>query len=129
MNNQITLTLPNETYQQAQHLAQLTNCAVDELLADALELVLAPVRPGKTHSQPVEELSDKQVLALTKLQLPEAQDKRLSRLLDRQQAGKLMERERGELLALMQAYQKGLLRKAQALREAVRRELIPPLQS
>jgi hypothetical protein len=36
--------------------------------------------------------------------------------------------ERSEMLALMQVYAEGLLRKAQALREAVRRGLREPLE-
>jgi hypothetical protein len=49
--------------------------------------------------------------------------------LDKQQAGKLTNDERPELLALMQVYQEGLLRKAQALNEAVQRGLRKPLES
>ncbi len=56
-----------------------------------------------------------------------AQEQRLSLLLEKQQAGHLADEERGDLLALMQVYQDGLLRKAQALNEAVRRGLRPPL--
>ena len=72
-------------------------------------------------------LSDAEVLALTDLQLPAAQDQRLSALLDRQQVGALTEQERAELAALFHRYQEGLLRKAQALAEAVRRGLRGPL--
>jgi hypothetical protein len=55
------------------------------------------------------------------------QDAQLSKLLDRQQAGLLVESERIELQTLMQIYQEGLLRKATALSEAVKRGLIEPL--
>jgi hypothetical protein len=55
-------------------------------------------------------------------------DKRLSVLLGKQQGGELLEVERRELAALMQAYQEGLLRKAQAQAEAVRRGLMEPLK-
>ncbi len=72
-------------------------------------------------------LSDAEVLALTQLQLPADQDGRLSVLLDGQQAGSLTETERPELAALMLAYQEGLLRKARALEESVRRGLREPL--
>jgi hypothetical protein len=51
------------------------------------------------------------------------QDRKLSVLLQKQQAGELSDRERSELWTLMQIYQERLLRKAQALREAVRRGL------
>ena len=72
-------------------------------------------------------MSDADVVALTELQLPPEQDRRLSVLLHRQQAGRLTESERPELGTLMQAYREGLLRKAQALEEAVRRGLREPL--
>ncbi|XWK88624.1 MAG: hypothetical protein U7127_00730 [Phormidium sp.] len=55
------------------------------------------------------------------------QDVRLSELLDRQQAGILVENERLELQNLMQIYQEELLRKAIALSEAVKRGLMEPL--
>jgi hypothetical protein len=57
------------------------------------------------------------------------QDARLSDLLDRQQSGILTETERKELQTLMQIYQEGLLRKATALSEAVKRGLMEPLSS
>lgn len=57
---------------------------------------------------------------------PEA-DRRLSDLLKEQQAGTLNDLDRAELAALMRTYELGLLRQSQALAEAVRRELIPPL--
>ncbi len=51
----------------------------------------------------------------------------VSELLDKQQSGTLTENERYELQTLMQTYQEGLLRKATALSEAVRRGLMEPL--
>lgn len=55
------------------------------------------------------------------------QDVRLSELLDRQQAGLMSFEDHLELNSLMQIYQEGLLRKAPALSEAVRRGLIASL--
>jgi hypothetical protein len=55
------------------------------------------------------------------------QDRQLSNLLDQQQAGTLTEIEQVKLQTLMQVYQAGLLRKATALSEAVKRGLIAPL--
>jgi hypothetical protein len=49
-------------------------------------------------------------------------------LLQKQPAQKLSVPERTELVALMQVYQEGLWRKAQALHEAVRRGLRTPLE-
>jgi hypothetical protein len=66
---------------------------------------------------------DAKVLANADLEMPAAEDERLSDLLDRQQAGLLTPSECSELTALMGLYQQLLLRKAQGRVEAVRRGL------
>jgi len=76
----------------------------------------------------ISRLPDEEVVALTDLQLTPEQDQRLSALLHKQQASQLAEAEYIELTELMQVYQEGLLRKAQALREAVQRGLREPLE-
>lgn len=96
---------------------------------EELEFSLPPLSPRPEPFKQVAELSNEEVLALTELQMEPTQDQRLSTMLDRQQAGELTEAERPELLALMQVYQEGLLRKAQALHEAVRRGLCERLDS
>lgn len=127
MSTQVVVTLPDEVYASARRLAELMHREVAEVLADALRLALPALRSAPDAGRPVESLSDAEILALTDLQLPPEQDRRLSLLLDRQQAGTLTEAERPELGSLMQAYQEGLLRKARALEEAVRRGLREPL--
>ena len=53
MNTQVAITLSEQVYQQAQRLAQLTDCEVSELLADAVTLSLAPVEvSGEPGSAP-----------------------------------------------------------------------------
>jgi hypothetical protein len=76
----------------------------------------------------VADLSDEELLALTEPQLPSRQDRRFSQLLEKQEVGTLAPSERAELLACMQLYQQGLLLKAHALNDAVRRGLRPPLE-
>lgn len=68
-------------------------------------------------------------MALTQMQMPPDQDDRLSLLLYKQQAETIAEEERAELSALMEIYKEGLLRKARALKEAVKRGLMQPLES
>jgi hypothetical protein len=75
----------------------------------------------------VAELTNDQLLALTELQLEPEQDTQLSHLLDQQQAGTLTPEAHLELEALIQIYQEGLLLKATALAEAVKRGLISPM--
>ncbi len=123
----VTLTLEDDIYRRAAQFAQMANLKVNEVLSDVIELSLLPSNPQPSAVKPLSELSDKEVLKLTKLQMAPVQDRRLSRLLNRQQAGKITVEERAELLTLMQVYQNGLLRKAQALAEAVRRGLRGPL--
>lgn len=126
MTDQITLTLPTEILQRAEQLARCTGRSIDQLLAETIELSL---RPLGTSSDDIAECSDELVLdAADDPGLSSADDRRLSELLHRQQAGILAEMERPELTGLMEVYQTQLLRKAQALREAVRRGLRPPLQ-
>ena len=128
MSTQITLTLPDETYRRAVHLAQLTGRDIAVVLADTLDISLQPLNADFTTDETIGSLSDAEVLAAADAQMETAADQRFSVLLDRQQAGSLTDVERPELLSLMQAYQEGLLRKAQALREAVRRGLRAPLE-
>ncbi|NJL91580.1 MAG: hypothetical protein HC916_18710 [Coleofasciculaceae cyanobacterium SM2_1_6] len=127
MSTQITITLPDEVYQRAELFARLANRDIASILADTIQLSMPAVRANVLDLEPIANLSDEQVLALTNLQMEPDQDSRLSELLDRQQAGLLIEDEHLELQALMQIYQENLLRKATALSEAVKRGLIEPL--
>lgn len=127
MSTQVTITLPDEIYQRADLFARLANRDVASVLADTIQLSIPLVRPNILDLEPISDLSDEQGFALTELQMEPDQDARLSELLDRQQAGLLAEEERLGLQALMQIYQEGLLRKATALSEAVKRGLMEPL--
>lgn len=127
MSNQITITLPDDVYQKAEHFARLANRDLASVLVDTIQFSIPPVSQEVATLEPVSTLSDVQVLALTELQMEPEEDSRLSQLLDRQQAGILTELEHSELQALMQIYQERLLRKATALSEAVKRGLIKEL--
>lgn len=124
---QITITLSNEIYEQAERFARLANRDVESVLTDALSASIPFVRPESERLSAIADLSNEEVLALTDLQMEQTEDSRLSELLDHQQAGTLIEAELPELQKLMQIYQEGLLRKATALQEAVRRGLMEPL--
>jgi hypothetical protein len=129
MGTQVTLTLPDEVYRRAKRLAQLSSRNVADVLVDTIELSLSPLGLQSEAIKPVSALSDEEVMALAQLQMELEQDESLSRLLDREQAGTLTQTQRSELLALMQVYEEGLLQKAQAMSEAVRRGLMEPLEA
>lgn len=127
MSTQVTITLPDEIYHRAELFARLANRDIESVLADTIQLSIPSVRANVFDLEPISDLSDEQVFALTELQMEPDQDTRLSELLDRQQAGLLSKDDRLELQALMQIYQEGLLRKATALSEAVKRGLMETL--
>ena len=128
MSTQVMVTLPDEVYHRAASLARLSGRRMSDVLADTIALSLPPLSPQADSAQPLSALPDEQVLALADAQMEPAQDQQLSRLLNQQQAGALTEAERSELFVLMQVYQERLLRRAQALHEAVRRGLRESLQ-
>ena len=129
MATQVMITLSDEVYQQALRVAQLLDRDIESVLSDTLQSSIPEIQLSNLDGLPVSILSDEQVLELTELQMEPEQDARLSVLLDRQQEGLLGSEERSELEALMQVYREGLLRKALALSEAVKRKLIDALDS
>jgi hypothetical protein len=127
MSTQVTITLTDDLYQKANRFARLANRDLASVLADTIQSSIPNISAAATSLEPISLLADADVLALTELQMEPSQDNRLSELLDRQQAGILTDPDRSELQILMQTYQEGLLRKATALSEAVKRGLIQPL--
>jgi hypothetical protein len=128
MSTRVTVTLTDETYRRAEYLARLTGRDVEDILTEALSISLQSFDSHSPLRMPVADLSDGEVLALADSTMEASQDQRMSELLYKQQAGELTPDEQPELTALMQVYQHGLLRKAQALNEAVRRGLREPLE-
>ena len=119
MSAQVTLEVSNRVAAQAASVAARSQRRPEEVLADWLERAVAEL--------PVEALSDDEVLALADLQLSAEQQALLSDLLERTREAMLDADARRQLDELMGVYEQGLLRKAQALREAVRRGLREPL--
>ncbi|SRR5258706_7692467 len=122
MDAQITVTLPEDVLQRAELLAERVGRPVADLLAETIELAMRPMGTSSDVEQ-MGTMTDEDVLTAADADLPPDEDQRLSELLDRQQSSLLSDDERSDLAVLMQRYQDGLLRKAGALREAVRRGL------
>jgi ParB-like chromosome segregation protein Spo0J len=127
MSKEVTLTLSNELYEQAQRWATLTRQELQEALTDALSIALAPGYGVSEPELPVASLSDEQVLSLCDVQMGPEQGNRLSYLLKRQREGALSGEEQRELQALMQVYNYIWVRQSQALAEATKRGLRGPL--
>ena len=129
MGRTIVLDLPDELVERAEYLARLSQRRVDDVLADRLSFLLPPldVPSGQLDYSSVSDLSDDQVLALAQSQMDPVQNARLRQLQEKRERGSLSPAEQAELLSLWQIYEVGSLRKAEALAEAVRRGLLPPL--
>ena len=118
MSQSVTLNLPESLLSAAELLAQRDARPVESVLLEWL---------SQGADLPVASLRDEQVLELTRLQLSEDEQLRLSALLAQQRESLLTTQEGEELARLMNAYRRGLLRKAEAHNIAVERGLIPPL--
>jgi hypothetical protein len=131
MTVEVTLNLPEALIEHAQMLGQVTQRNVEAVLTDTLELLwlASGTLPEHTLNPPVSNLPDAELLTLTTLKLSEAQNERLAELQTQGKTSGLSEVERYELLALLQIYQIGQLRKSEALAEAVRRGLRPSLSA
>lgn len=120
MSEQVTIQVSDHVIQQAAQIAARTRQSTEAVLSGLIESSIAEL--------PVELLSDDEVLALSEMRMSEEQDVALSDLLARQREGQLDAEGRHHLSELMQIYEKGLLRKSQALRVAVERGLREPLR-
>jgi hypothetical protein len=99
----------------------------DELMSQILQLGdrfpewLMMNLPDPNLYPPVSSLSDDEVRTLTQLKLSQNQNDRLGELQAQGKASDLAEIERYELLALLQVYQFGQLRKSEAIAESAKR--------
>ena len=124
MTTDVTVSLPTDVYRRAERVAARSGRSVPDVLAQVIDDSLRPFGTPEECGRPVANWSDEEVLAAARSMMPQAEDRRLSELLGRQQAGAMTETERPELTRLMQLYQEGLVRKADAIEEAVRRKLM-----
>ena len=125
MSTQIVLDLPDSAFRSASLLARGSQRSVQGVVAEAATQALSG---WDFWGQPVARMSDQEVLAVSKSQMNPDQSQRFSLLLDKQQSGTLTGEENPELWTLTRIYQLGQLRKAEALAEAVKRGLRPPVE-
>jgi hypothetical protein len=92
-----------------------THRRIEDVLVEWIDKVAA--------NMPVEDLSDADILSLCDLQMTDAEQEELSLLLARNREAKLDETEYHRLDDLLTIDRRGLLRKAQAWKEAVARGL------
>jgi len=119
MSELLTIKVSDQVARFASQVATQRDLPVEEVLSDLLESAVNEI--------PVECLSDDEALVLFEMKFSDEQDAPLSDLLARQRENRLDSEGRRQLNELMRNYERGLLRKAQALRVAVERGLREPL--
>lgn len=129
MKTRVVVSLPEDVYRRAESLALMTRRDVSDVVADAAARSLADIDGHAPALRSLTELSDESIVALSELQLDPELDRRYVVLLERQRESEITPEERAELGSLLRIYQQGLLRKAEALREAVHRGLRGPLEA
>ncbi len=127
---EITLSLPDNIIEHAKRFGGITHQNIEAVLTDALEMIW-PTLGGlpEVDYPPISSLSDDEVIALADSKMNPFQNNRLGTLQEKGKDARLSIAERYELMALMQIYQVGQLRKSEAMAEAVRRELREPISA
>ena len=119
---QTTVNLSENAYQYVSGIAQLTEKTIDEVIEETFENRFE--KEVEFLKKSVTLSSDREVLELANLQMPEEQSNRLSNLLSKNGEGKLIDEEKEELHGLMQINRLNDLRKAIGIVEAIKRGLI-----
>lgn len=120
MSEQITLQVSSNVLQHAAQVAVKTSQNLENLLSGTLEFFYS--------DPPVQSLSDQEVIALGQLKFSDAEQELFSDLLYENREGLLTADRREELDRMMKVYERGQLRKAEALEEAVKRGLVVTLK-
>ncbi len=113
---EITLQLPEKIYQNVSIIAEKSKRKVVDLIVDSVQ--------EKYSDNSLANLTNEEVLALAKLQMPKKQSTRHSELLYKNQAGTLKPAEKQELDFFQQVYGAALSRKTDGIIEAVQRNLL-----
>lgn len=124
---EISVKLPNSLYQNISHLAEIKKKSVDEIINNAVRKAVTEdssdfVEQSKIIEQSIKFCSDKEVLELANLQLPE--DKRLNYLFEKNRESVLSKKENAELTKSVELSRINDLRKAFGIIEAKKRGLI-----
>ncbi len=114
MNQEVTLKISDRIIRQAILAASQKKHRVEEVLSDWLEEVFQ------------EKFTDKEVIALTKIQISPEDQEGLSELLFKNRETGLNKNEQHELDLMVEISERNMLKKSEALCVAVERGLIEP---
>lgn len=119
MSQTLTITLPDSVYQRLTRMAELTYRTVDQVVASSVEttLVDTPDLPVDLDAElaAMQLYGEDELWAATQPTLSPYEQHRLSQLNDSAQEHPLTQSEEVEQAALLYAYDRAVLRRAQAL--------------
>lgn len=122
---EISIKLPNNLYQDISLLAKTKKTSVATIIKNAVRsAVYEEDEPEEILINPLKNCTDVEVLALAKMKMSEAENNRMSGLLEKQREETITPLEQNELAALFRVFQVENLRKAQGISEAVQRGII-----
>lgn len=118
---EITINLPEKIFANLSVIADRSSRRIDEVILEKIEHEFAV--DDEALEKQISLCSDKEVLEIAKVLMPDEQDARLSNLLSKQGEQSLTASEQHELWGLMELNRFTTLKKAFALREISRRGL------
>lgn len=121
------VALPDGMYRYAEFFAQITGQSIVEVLEDGLMHLISRLEEDSV-AEIMTKLPDDDVVYFAESKMNNAQNQRMSELLEQQQAGQIDELGREELESLLKIYDKGTMIKSYALNEAIQRGLRPPIK-
>lgn len=111
----ITVTLPAATFHRLKQAAQLAHRSVDEMLATTIDAILAVSPQLANEWAAMHLLSDEALWHATKPALTSTEQERLHELNHLAGERALTEPEMSEQTALLEAYQRSIVRRSQAI--------------
>jgi hypothetical protein len=114
----LTLTIPDELYERAKHIAESTSQPIEQVILQHLQTLPAPlpILPDDVQAEldALKYLSDDALWTIAQEQMPDAVQSRAHDLMNRNSQGMLNEAERSELDALVERADRLMVRKAEA---------------
>jgi hypothetical protein len=118
---EVTISLTDKVFANVKNVASKTHRQIDEIIIEKIEREFSI--DVESLEKQIAVCSDREVIKISNIEMPEKQDKRLSFLLEKQGESKLTETEQNELWKLMDLSRFATLKKAFAVREIERRDL------
>ena len=122
---EITISLPDKVFANVVNLASKTHRRVDEIIAEKVEREFSS--ETSELEKPLAGCSDAEVLGIANMKMSEAENRRMSELIDKQREEAITPFEKNESDASVSGVLVWNLRKAQGIYKAARRGLIKVL--